>query len=92
MMVPRNEAADFPEGEEFSGMFTTPGEGRAWKNISVMRFDQAVEEVVVPASSSHVVLVNAGPQERQRTRPPNARYCLPRRASGAALPGVHLRH
>jgi hypothetical protein len=39
-MVSRNEAAGFPEAHGFSGMFSTPGEGRAWKNISVARFDE----------------------------------------------------
>lgn len=37
-----------------------PGGGRAWKNISVVRYSQVIDEVAVPAFSSHSVLVNVG--------------------------------
>lgn len=58
MMAPHNEAAGSPEAWGFS----PPGEGRAWKSISVVRFSQLIEEVAPPASSSHSVLVNVGPR------------------------------
>jgi hypothetical protein len=58
--------------EDFSQVFPDPpalsSKGRRWKNVTVMRLDQTVDEVAVPALSNHAVFMSVGERYRMEEK------------------------